>query len=88
MVSSLLFISFTLLCLTTAEQDFSVRFDSEYAGFQVYIGAKEWLRSGIFRIRYGGEWWSSESLDKNSLKLSDSSEENGADSIGVFFKRK
>lgn len=79
---------FLLLCVTTGEQDFSVKFDSEYPDFKVYVGAKEFLRSGILRIRHGGQWWSSESVDKYSLKLSDNSDEDGADSIGVFLKQK
>lgn len=88
MISSLVFLAFSLLHLATADQTFSVQFDSESPDFKVYVGEKEWLRSGILRIRNGGEWWSAESEDKYSLKLCNESEEDGTDSIGVFFKRK
>lgn len=82
------FVFLSLLSAASAEKNFEVKFDSESTDFKVYVGAKEWLRSGIFRIRHGGEWWSSESQDKYALVLSGSIEEDGTDSIGAFFKRR
>lgn len=82
------FVFLSLLSAICAEKDFSVKFDSSSPDFKVHVGDREWLRSGILRIRHGGQWWSSESKDKYSLLLSDESEEDGTDSIGAFFKRR
>ena len=91
MISSslaLFFVFFSFLPAILAEKNVSVRFELESPNFKVYVDDNEWLRSGIFKIRYGGKWWSSESKDKYSLMLSDNTEEDGADSIGAFFKRR
>ena len=85
---SQLFVFFSLLPVILAEKDVSVRFESESPSFKVYVDDNEWLRSGIFKIRYGGKWWSSESVDEYSLVLSDHAEEAGADSIGAFYKQR
>jgi hypothetical protein len=78
-----------LLSAIKADIGLSLEFDKDTGpGYKVYVGDKEWLRSGIFKIRHEGEWWSSESPDKYSLQPTDNSEERGTDSIGDFFKRK
>lgn len=84
---SLVFFFFILFSETIADQ-IKIQFAEEGCEFNVSVGSNYWLRSGVFRLRHEGQWWSSDSTDKNSLKLTDTDAEEGSDSIGTFWKHK
>ena len=67
----------------------TTKFDPEYPDFKIYVGEEQWFRSGEFKLRHDGRWWSTASKSNYSLMLSKSvEEEHGTDAIGEFFKRR
>ena len=81
-------IFFILFSKTIADQ-IKVQFAEDGCEFRISVGGKNWLRSGVFRLRHDGKWWSSDSSDKNSLRLVDEDDkEEGSDSTGKFSKHR
>ena len=80
----------SLLSLAAADEpSVAVKFnDTKSSDFRVYIDGSEWFRSGILKVRDGGEWWSTESTDKNVLVPTLSVSEYGVDSIGAFAQQR
>lgn len=81
-------VCFFFILFSETFADIKVQFAEEGFDFKLSVGGKDWLRSGVFRLRHESQWWSSDSTDKNSLRLIDEDTEEGSDSIGSFMKHR
>ena len=77
-----LMLSLSLLC--SGRKDVQVAFEENNYSFKVYIEGDLWFRSGVLGIRHEGTWWSSEHVNKYSLKAIEEKRVRGRDSIGKY----